>query len=98
MNSVRHSFGDAESTTATGSNVFALLKKMPVPATTFIYMATGKHDEFDFILPQHQRFIDQLKKQRVPYQYTEFEGGHFDGKVLAACLPSLLTKAIETLN
>ncbi len=98
MNSVRASFGDANSPVAVGSNVFQLVKAIPASAPLFIYMAVGKQDQFDFIIPQHQLFIDALKKQKINYQYTEYEGGHFDGKVLNACLPALLTKLTDTLN
>lgn len=98
LNSVRTSFGDANSTVATGSNVFELVKSMPVSSLVFIYIALGKQDEFDFIIPQHKLLIDTLKKRGINYQYTEYDGGHFDGKVLNACLPSLLTKLTETLK
>ncbi|GAB3642820.1 alpha/beta hydrolase [Spirosoma arcticum] len=97
-NSVRVSFGEANSPVATGSNVFRLVKSVPASSPVFIYMAVGKQDEFDFIIPQHQLFIDALKKQGINYQYTEYEGGHFDGKVLTACLPTLLNKLTDTLK
>jgi S-formylglutathione hydrolase FrmB len=97
-NSVRVSFGDEKSATSTGSNVFTLVKSIPVSQDIFIFMAVGKQDEFDFMIPQHQLFIDALNKQKIKHQYSEFEGGHFDGKVLTACLPSLLNKLTETLR
>lgn len=97
-NSVRVSFGDVNSSVSTGSNVFRLVKSVPASVPLFIYMAVGRQDQFDFIVPQHQLFIDALKKQGINYQYTEYEGGHFDGKVLAACLPSLLAKLMDMLK
>lgn len=97
-NSVRVSFGDAKSAVSTSSNVFRLIKSVPASSSVFIYMAVGKQDQFDFIIPQHHLFIDALKKQKINYQYSEYEGGHFDGKVLTACLPSLLAKLMDTLN
>lgn len=97
-NSVRVSFGDEKSATSTGSNVFTLVKSIPVSQDIFIYMAVGKQDEFDFIIPQHQLFIDVLNQQKIKHQYLEFDGGHFDGKILTACLPSLLNKLTETLK
>ena len=97
-NSVRVSFGDVNSTVSTGSNVFRLVKSVPASVPLFVYMAVGRQDQFDFIMPQHQLFIAALKKQGINYQYTEYEGGHFDGKVLTACLPSLLAKLMDTLK
>ncbi|MBC8154313.1 MAG: hypothetical protein H7Z72_15525 [Bacteroidetes bacterium] len=97
-NSVQVSFGDAKSAVSTSSNVFRLIQSIPASTPLFIYMAVGRQDQFDFIIPQHQLFVDALKKQKVNYQYTEYEGGHFDGKVLAACLPTLLAKLMDTLN
>ena len=98
MNSVRISFGEANSPVATGSNVFTLVKSVPASSPIFIYMAVGKQDEFDFIIPQHKLFIDALKKQKINYQYNEFDGGHFDGKVIKACLPSLLNELMNTMK
>ncbi len=61
-------------------------------------MAVGKQDEFDFIVPQHKILIEELNNQKIKYQYLEFDGGHFDGKVFAACLPSLLNKLNERMK
>lgn len=98
MNSVRTSFGEANSPVATDSNVFTLIKSVPASSPVFIYMAVGKQDEFDFIIPQHKLFIEALKKQQIRYRYSEFDGGHFDGKVITACLPSLLNELMSALN
>lgn len=98
MNSVKLSFGDAKSNISTGSNIFSLLTSKPTSKNIFVYMAVGKQDEFDFIIPQHKILIEELKNQKIKYQYSEFDGDHFDGKVLAACLPSLLNKLNEMMK
>ncbi|MEJ7736095.1 MAG: alpha/beta hydrolase-fold protein [Chitinophagaceae bacterium] len=98
INSLRISFGDENSVVPDSTNIFSLIKHITPSENTFIYMAVGKHDQFDFIVPQHKRFIQQLDRQKLKYQYLEFDGGHFDGKVLAASMPSLFKKLTETLK
>lgn len=98
MNSVELSFGDVNSNISKGSNVFTLIKSIHPSENIFIYMAVGKQDEFDFIIPQHKIFIEELKKQKIKYQYLEYDGDHFGGKVFAASLPSLLNKLTDILK
>ncbi|WP_170299108.1 alpha/beta hydrolase [Larkinella terrae] len=98
MNSVRVAFGDQNSSVARESNVFNLLQSNPVSPRLFVYMAVGKQDEFDFMIPQHQLLIEALKKKQVPFAYQEYEANHFSGKVVDACLPDLLTQLTINLK
>ena len=98
INTLRLSFGDEKTVISDNTNIFSLIKHITPSENIFIYMAVGKQDEFDFIIPQHKIFIQQLDKQKIKYQYLEFDGDHFDGKVFAASLPSLLNKLTEILK
>ena len=98
INSLRLSFGDEKSAVPENTNIFYLVNHVTPSANVFIYMAVGKQDQFDFIIPQHKKFVQQLDRQNLKYQYLEFDGGHFDGKVLAASLPLLLSKLTEILK
>lgn len=98
INSVRQSFGDANSNVSTGSNVFSLARSTTISKNIFIYMAVGRQDQFDFMIPQHGIFIKILDERKIKYQYQEFDADHFDGKVMARCFPVLLNKLTDTLK
>jgi len=95
INSVRYSFGDEKSYQANETNIFFTLEKAKPYNNLFVYLAVAKQDEFDFIEPQYKRLIKEIESKKIKYQYVEYEGGHFDGKVLSSCLPSLLDKVLE---
>lgn len=92
INSVRLAFGDEKTYTPKSTDVFLQLKNRNKSVNQLIFIATAKNDEFDFIKPQHEKLIKELEKQKIKYQYFEFEGGHFDGKVINSFLPIILEK------
>jgi len=95
INSVRLSFGNEKFYKPNNTNVFSIIKTIKSSDNLLIYLAVAKQDEFDFIVPQHKIFIKELESKKIKYLYNEFDGGHFDGKVLDACLSSLLDKFLE---
>lgn len=92
INSVRISFGNEKAYKSGETDVMSVLKKLTPNRDLFIYLAVAKQDEFDFIGPRHKTFINEIENKKIKYQFLEFDGGHFDGKVLNSCLPSLLEK------
>lgn len=95
INSVRLSFGDEKSYKSGETDVFSIIKKVKSAKDLTIYFAVAKQDEFDFIVPQHKTLIKEIENKKIKYQYLEFDGGHFDGRVLDACIPSLLDRLSE---
>lgn len=90
MSSVREAFGDENSYQSRGTDVFEIVSNMKKGSNQFVYMAMATKDEFDFIVPQHQKLKKELDKKKIKYHYIEIEGGHFDGIVFSTCLPEML--------
>lgn len=95
INSVRHSFGNEQSYKAGKTDVFSAIKKVQPNVDLLLYLVVAKQDEFDFIVPQHKALIREIENKKIKFQYLEYDGGHFDGRVLNACLPLLLDKLSE---